>query len=137
MHWIVESLFELPSYEEKAMFGCRACYLHGEMKLVLASQSDEPWNGLLIPTDRERHAALLAEIPELEVHPILGKWLYLPADQEDFEQLAEKLAVLASRNDPRFGIEPGEKRKARKKKGVAGRKREKQMRADQRSRKVR
>ena len=49
--WVVEPLAEEPSYIEKAMFGCRGCYLYGRLVLVLAAR-EEPWNGLLVPTEK-------------------------------------------------------------------------------------
>jgi len=39
-------------------------------------------------------------------HPVLGKWLYLPARHDDFERLAVDLANRIARGDPRLGIEP-------------------------------
>jgi len=39
---------EEPSYLKKSMFGCLAVYLHGRMMLLL-TEGEEPWNGLLIP----------------------------------------------------------------------------------------
>lgn len=112
LHWIVEDIAEDPSYLEKPMFGCRACYHRGRMKLLLADQS-EPWSGLLLPTEREHHASVLAEFPDLEVHPILGKWLYLSQQHEDFESLCGAIVGRVKADDPRFGILPGEGKKRR------------------------
>jgi len=62
--WVVESLEEEPSYLEKPMFGCLAVYLHGRLMLVLAS-GEEPWNGLLIPTDHQFHDSILKEFQDV------------------------------------------------------------------------
>lgn len=105
LHWVVEPLIEEPSYIEKAMFGCRGCYLHGRLVLVLAAR-DEPWNGLLVPTDKRHHKSLLRDHRSLVTHPILKKWLYLPESNEDFEEVARALVESALANDLRIGVEP-------------------------------
>lgn len=85
-HWVVEPLVEEPSYIEKAMFGCRGCYLYGRLVLVLAAR-------------RRDHQALIA-------HPILKKWLYLAESSVDFEDAARALVESILANDPRTGVEP-------------------------------
>jgi hypothetical protein len=110
LHWIIEPLLEDPTYVEKAMFGCRACYLHGKMKLVLASQG-EPWQGLLICTAHEHHASLLAQYRGLKKHPVLGKWLYLPEDHDTFESSASQLLETILSNDLRIGVAPSKKKR--------------------------
>ncbi len=57
-------------------------------------------------TSQERQAELIAEFPGLQPHPVLGKWLYLPQTEEDFETLATRLAALALARDPRLGVAP-------------------------------
>lgn len=112
LRWIVESLEEEPSYLEKAMFGARGCYLHGRLVLVLAARK-EPWKGLLVPTEKKHHKSLQDEFPGLVVHTILGKWLYLAEESEDFEETASRLVELVQEEDPRIGVFP----KPRKKRG--------------------
>lgn len=104
--WVIEPFCEEPSYIEKQMFGCKACYLHGRLKLVLASSDDADWNGLLIPTDKENHKSLREDFGSLKVHPILKKWLYLPEATEDFEEVAFALADRILADDVRIGVEP-------------------------------
>jgi len=84
LSWISESFAEEPSFIERAMFGCRVCYVHGRLMLVLA-EGEEPWNGVMVCTAREHHAELIREFPRLVSHPVLGKWLYLSLGHEDFE----------------------------------------------------
>jgi hypothetical protein len=55
---------------------------------------------------------LRAEIPALQVHSILGKWLHLPESAEDFDAVAETLVRLALLNDARLGVEPRPKRRS-------------------------
>mgnify|MGYP001601712166 CR=1 FL=1 len=109
--WIVEALREHQTYFEKNMFSCRACYCHEKLMLVLASNKEDEWNGLLIPTEREFHPSLILEFPELCSHPVLGKWLYIPAQAEEFEDIALKIAELANKNDLRIGVIPGKKQR--------------------------
>ncbi len=104
--WIAAPLRDEASYVERPMFGARAVYLHGRLVLVLCARGREPWQGLLLPMEREHHAALRREHPSLEVHPVLGKWLYLREASDDFEETATALAESALANDPRLGVEP-------------------------------
>jgi hypothetical protein len=113
--WVVESLMEEPSYLEKPMFGCLAIYLHGRLMLVLAS-GEEPWDGLLIPTEHQFHDAILKEFRDVVQHSVLKKWLYLPEATEDFESVASDIVEAVRMNDPRFGVEPQERISKRKRK---------------------
>jgi TfoX/Sxy family transcriptional regulator of competence genes len=116
--WLIESIMEEPSYLEKPMFGCLAVYLHGRMMLLL-SEGDEPWNGLLIPTDHRFHESIKAEFKDVVQHPVLKKWLYLPENIEDFELVAENIVHAVHKDDERFGVEPKEKKPRLKKKKPA------------------
>ncbi|MGE8612319.1 MAG: hypothetical protein ACN6PF_08455 [Achromobacter veterisilvae] len=111
--WILEPLERDAAYTHRKMFGCDAAYLDESLYLVVADR-DDPWNGVLVCTSKERHAALLSEIPNLLPHPVLGKWLYLPQGDEAFEPTAEKLAGLALARDPRLGVTPRPKTPRRK-----------------------
>jgi hypothetical protein len=96
------------------MFGTKAAYLDGKLVLCF-SAGEEPWHGVLVATDRERHAPLLAEFPALGPHPVLPKWLYLPDSSDAFERTAERLVALARQRDPRIGVVP--KPRTRKRRG--------------------
>jgi hypothetical protein len=96
---------EEASYLEKPMFGCEACYLHGRLALVLA-EGDEPWNGVLIPTEKDFHGSIMEEFNDVVPHPVLKKWLYLSQSAEDFERMASDIVEAVRMNDPRFGVEP-------------------------------
>ena len=113
--WVVESLLEEPSYLEKPMFGCLAVYLHGRLMLCLAS-GEEPWNGLLIPTEHQFHDAIQKEFKDVLQHSILKKWLYLLEATEDFETVASDIVEAIRMNDQRFGVEPQERISKRKRK---------------------
>jgi len=92
------------------MFGCQTCYLHGRLVLALASR-EEPWNGLLIPTDHQFHAAIRGDFKTVKQHPVLKKWLYLPEASEDFESEASDIVEVIRMNDQRFGVEPKERKR--------------------------
>lgn len=106
----VDPLMELPGYLQKPMFGSIGCYLDGKMILVLADR-DEPWRGLLIATERDQHEAIQKDFPELQPHPIVIKWLYLPETEDHFETIGTKLVELIQAADPRFGIIPKSKKR--------------------------
>jgi hypothetical protein len=112
--WVVEPIMEEPSFIERAWFGCRAVYLHGRLMLVLCS-GEEPWNGLLIATEREFHDAILQEFGNVVRHPVLKKWLYLPENSEDFETVSSEIVEAVRTGDQRLGVEPGERKRKRKK----------------------
>ncbi|MBI2088841.1 MAG: hypothetical protein HYT78_08895 [Deltaproteobacteria bacterium] len=102
-------MLEEPSYIQKPMFGCMGCYLYGRLVLVLAARGREPWNGLLVPTEKKFHQSLRRDHKNLVTHPILKKWLYLPESNEDFEDSARALVESILADDPRIGVEPKEK----------------------------
>ena len=114
LHWLAEPIMEESSYIEKRMFGCLAIYLHGRMVLLMA-EGEEPWNGLLVPTEHQFHDSIMNELQDIVQHPVLKKWLYLPEDTEVFESVASGIVHAIEMNDPRFGVEPKE-RKPRKRK---------------------
>lgn len=108
--WLWEPLEPDPRFELRAMFGTKAAYLDGKLALCFCA-GEEPWRGLLVCTDRTRHAALTAEYPELTPHPILPKWLYLPESAETFERSATLIVSLARHRDPRIGVAPQARKK--------------------------
>ena len=93
------------------MFGCSAFYRKGTLRLMLTGEDDEPWNGVCACTSHDRHAALLAEFPELTPHPVLPKWLYISCDHPAFERVASALVRLVAADDPRLGVAPRPKRR--------------------------
>ncbi len=103
--WIFEAFEGEPTYLSKRMFGSDAAYIDGLLCLVAADR-EKPWNGLLVCTSQERHAALMDALPALRPHPVLGKWVYVPQDDPAFEDTAERLTALVLARDPRIGVEP-------------------------------
>lgn len=111
--WILEPLERDANYTHRKMFGADAAYLDGLLYLIVADR-DDPWNGVMVCTSQDRHAALLADMPNLLPHPVLGKGLYLPQADEAFEAIAATLAELALARDPRLGVAPRPKLRRRK-----------------------
>ena len=118
LEWLFEPLEAHSGYMRRKMFGCEAAYLSGRLTLILAA-TQEPWNGVLVATNREFHAALQAQWAQLKPHPVLGKWLYLSQTDPDFERLATALVEHVRRGDPRIGVEPKPKKRLREKPGKA------------------
>lgn len=108
--WLWEPLESEPSFVLRAMFGAKAAYLDGRLVLCFCT-GDEPWRGVLVPTDRAHHDALRAEFPALVVHPSLGKWLYLAEGSDAFERIGAALVQLVRRRDPRVGVLPTPKKR--------------------------
>ena len=119
--WAFEAFDRDPTFATKRMFGGLSAYLHGRMVMVLAESPGERsyrdktysfdiWNGIMFPTERAHHVSLQKEFKRLKTHPVLGKWLYLEAMDENFETLAGELAACIARGDERFGIYPKLKR---------------------------
>ena len=112
LRWVVESLVEEPTYLERPMFGCLAIYMHGRLSLLLTS-GEEPWNGLLIPTEHQFHEGIRKDFNDVVQHPVLKKWLYLPEASEGFESEASDIAEAVRMNDQRFGVEPKERKRGK------------------------
>jgi hypothetical protein len=112
--WIFEPFERDPTYVSKRMFGCDAAYVGG-LLCVVAADRDEPWNGLLVCTSKERHAALVGALPALRPHPVLGKWLYVSQSDSAFEDSVEAIVSLVLAGDPRIGVEPARRSRARRK----------------------
>lgn len=111
--WIFDAFERDATYIRRRMFGCDAAYIDGLLCLVAADR-EKPWNGLLVCTSRERHAALTDEIPALQPHPVLGKWLYVAQESPDFEAVADRLTALVLARDARVGVEPKPRKPAAK-----------------------
>ena len=121
LEWVFDPLRDNPTFRSKRMFGGLAAYFMDRLVMVLTESpgeksyrgkdySMEIWNGILFPTERGYHEELVRDFPALMPHPVLGKWLYLPFCQEDFEEMAIRLGELVLSEDPRFGVLSAKKR---------------------------
>ncbi|AKM32221.1 hypothetical protein AB870_22030 [Pandoraea faecigallinarum] len=113
--WVFDPFERNATFFRKRMFGSEAAYVNGRQCLAVIDR-DAPWDGLLVCTSHEHHASLVEQMPALRPHPVLGKWLYIPQSEIEFEAVAARVASLVLAGDPRIGIEPKprEPRKSRK-----------------------
>ena len=111
LEWLTEPLLDESTFVLKAWFGGRTIMLEGQHRLFLTMQG-EPWSGVLVCTYVEHQPSLIAELPSLSPHPVLGKWLYLPETAETFERDAKRLVQRVKMRDPRIGVLPSKKKRA-------------------------
>lgn len=115
------------SFLTKPMFGSLALYYRGLNVAILSENPGENsyrgkkysfdlWDGVLVPTFHVHHDSLKSQIPSLISHPVLGKWLYLPRQTEEFEEISILLVDLIRRQDPRIGVEPAVRARKKKRK---------------------
>ena len=115
--WAFEPFEEDETFFEKRMFGALAAYLQGKLVMVLAENPGQRdyrgkdyafdiWDGILLPTERAHHESLTQEFSDLKSHPVLGKWLYLPASTKEFEFKGNEMASKIAEGDERFGVYP-------------------------------
>ena len=116
--WILEAFAGHRTFFTKRMFGGLGAYLFERQMLLLVEPTKSGrwnWHGVLICTDYEHHASIQAEFPALMPHEILRKWMFIDSSHENFESTMEEVAKRVARNDPRFGIVPGNSKPRRRK----------------------
>ena len=109
LDWILEAFERDPTYVRKRMFSADAAYIDGRL-CITAGERDEPWNGMLVCTSQDHHASLIEDMPALQPHPVLGKWLYVSQNDPAFETVVQQVVSLVLAHDPRIGVEPKPKR---------------------------
>ncbi len=124
LKWI-EGLLPEDEYRRKAMFGGFAYYIEDKMVLATFESTGnrtykrqkypfEIWNGCMFPVDREFQGKALARFPFLTPHPILPKWLYLPLETENFEDLVTEVIAQAVKPTSYWGSVPKPKTSKKK-----------------------
>lgn len=124
LNWVEDLLPQ--DHLRKKMFGGFAYYIDEKLCLLIFESTGnkthhgekydyEIWNGCMFPADRENHDAILAKFPFLMPHPVLPKWLYIPQETEDFENLVEPVMKELRRKNPLFGTFPERLKKKSKK----------------------
>jgi hypothetical protein len=119
---IFTRFFDRSDFFCKKMFGGLACYLNGRM-IALIMESDLSdrtyrgkkyhfpiWYGILIPTEWWHQPSLKIDLPGAVSHPVLGKWLYLCIENDQFDESVQILIRLLSACDERLGILPKAKK---------------------------
>lgn len=125
LKWI-EDLLPEDEYRRKAMFGGFAYYIGDKMVLATFESTGnrtynrkkyefEIWNGCMFPVEREFQEQARARFPFLISHPILPKWLYLPLETENFEELATEVMAQATKPTGFWGSYPKPKKSSKKK----------------------
>jgi hypothetical protein len=110
LSWILDAFERDPTYVRKRMFSMDAAYIDARL-CITAGDRQEPWNGMLVCTSQEHHATLIEEMPALQVHPIIGKWLYVSQTHPEFETVVARIVSIVLARDPRVGVEPTSKRR--------------------------
>lgn len=117
--WVEELL--TPGYRRKPMFG-GFTYAFDDVMVMALFESEgsrshrgttypyELWFGCMFPVEREKQDQVRAGFPFLVPHPVLGKWLYLPSESENFESNVEAVLREIRRRNPLFGTIPHSKR---------------------------
>jgi len=119
LQWVEDSLPRL--HQRKRMFGGFAYYIEDKLVLLIfeaygnkeyrGQKFDfEIWNGCMFPVEKEIQPEVLKQFPFLTSHPILPKWLYLPAESEDFENDADLILKEIRRRNAWFGTYPKQKK---------------------------
>jgi len=120
LRWIEDILPD--GFLRKHMFGGLGYYVNGQIVLAVFENTGqktykkqtfdfEIWNGCLFPTEREHHEKIKKIFPFLITHPVLTKWLYLPANTEDFDASVEEILKKIRMGSKLFGVTPKPKKK--------------------------
>ncbi|PMS17676.1 hypothetical protein C0Z18_19670 [Trinickia dabaoshanensis] len=105
LSWILDAFERDPTYVPKRMFSMDAAYIDARL-CITAGDRKEPWNGMLVCTSQDHHASLIEAMPALQVHPVIGKWLYVSQAHPEFESVVARVVSIVLARDPRIGVEP-------------------------------
>jgi hypothetical protein len=119
LFWIEDLLPE--EILRRRMFGGFAYYADEKLMLLIFESLGskiyhgerfdfELWNGCMFPVEKHVQPEVLKSYPFLISHPILPKWLYVPAETEDFENLVQPLLREIRRKNELFGTIPNSKK---------------------------
>ena len=121
--FVLEQLYSV-NVEIRPMFGCFALYVRNKIVLILRKRNTSTRdNGVWLATSKEHHASLKRAFPSMRSIKVLGgkesNWQNLPADADDFEEMAIKACEMILHGDDRIGRETRNKtaKKVVKKKG--------------------
>jgi hypothetical protein len=124
LYWIEDLLPQ--DIQRRRMFGGFAYYAAEKLMLLMFESLGntsyhgekydfEIWNGCMFPVEKDLQPQVLKSYPYLISHPVLPKWLYLPAEAEDFEGLVQPLLREIRRKSELFGTIPNSKKTSKKK----------------------
>lgn len=113
LYWIEELLpFEVM---QKKMQDGVGYYLNEKLVLFLTEDSKTTLHrgksypfqlffGAFFPIVKLKHNAVIAKFPFLENHPVKKEWLYIPAENENFEEEVRLVLREVLKGNPLFGI---------------------------------
>lgn len=129
LKWI-ESLLPEEGYRRRGMFGGFGYYIDDKIVLLTFESPGgnrtykkktypfDFWNGCMFPVDLGVQEKALQQCPFLVPHPILPKWLYLPIETENFDELVETVLAYVNRPHSIWGSVPKGKGKTASKKSI-------------------
>jgi len=105
----------------RPMFGCYAIYAGNKIVLLLRQRKDfAKDNGVWLATSLEHHESLKSDFPSMRSISLFGDtpsgWQNLPAEADNFEELAIKACQLIIKGDSRIGKIPKARSSAIRKK---------------------
>jgi hypothetical protein len=108
--FVLEQLSTIPVVT-RPMFGCYALYWENKILMMLRHKKDFPKdNGVWLATTLEHHESLKKDFPSMRSVSLFGDtpsgWQNIPAEADDFEELAIKACRLIMKGDPRIGKVP-------------------------------
>ncbi len=111
--FMINELFELEP-EIKRMFGAFSIYFGDKIYFALRkSEKNKADNGIWIGTELKYHQKLkqlfssIRNFKEIRIK----KWLVLPEDSDDFEEVGMKLCEMVKEGHPAIGVLPKKKKK--------------------------
>ncbi len=111
--FIVNELYELePTI--KRMFGTHSIYIGEKIYFALReSEKNAIDNGIWIATEKKHHQKLFQLFDSLRYFETIPmkKWILLPADVDDFEEIGMELCQMVKDNHPALGTIPTSKKK--------------------------
>lgn len=113
LYWI-EELLPFEVLQKKMQDGI-GYYLNEKFVLFLTEDSKttvhrgksypfQLFFGVFFPIVKLKHNAVIAKFPFLENHPIKKEWLYIPAENENFEEEVKLILREVLKGNPLFGI---------------------------------
>lgn len=111
--WIEELL--PPGYDAAPKHGGMAYYLDMKLVLILVERKGlyehkgvsypfELYNGAIFPVEKKAQNAFFLKYLFLENHPANKDWLYIPAENEDFEDQVKQLMREIAKHNPLLGL---------------------------------
>jgi len=116
LKWL-ESLLPEEGFRRKPFFSGLAYYIGEKIVFLIFEKpgnrsyqgknfSFEVWNGCMFSVEHEHHEKALKRFPFLINHPVLPKWLYLPLETENFDDLVSEVIIQAIKPTSYWGSIP-------------------------------